>query len=103
MTKYYRTLILLEVLSNEEPGDNLEHIIDGCTNGPYSGDTLINETKEVSEAHMRELLINQRSDPEFLIPPKEDGQLPSRLVGQLLDYANDRKTIVHDTRAPTGE
>jgi hypothetical protein len=66
--KYYRSLITLEVLS-DEPIEEMElgDIIHECDSGHLSGDTFSFIQTEVTPHHMEHLLISQRSSPEFLL------------------------------------
>ena len=71
---YYRNVFMIEVLSDEPlAGLEVSDIDRLITDGPCSGlMTVVTANEEVSEQHMAELLIAQGSDPEFLIPAKED-------------------------------
>ncbi len=66
--KYYRTVIVLEVLSK---GSIVEmetyDIVKECGNGSFSGDTLSADEHEVSEDQIATLLEVQRSSPSFLL------------------------------------
>lgn len=66
--KYYRSLITLEVLS-DEPIEEMElgDIIRECDSGHLSGDTFSFVQTEVTPHHMEHLLIAQRSHPAFLL------------------------------------
>jgi hypothetical protein len=63
---YYKTTIVVEVLS-EEPIDpsSLADIHDGITVGEWSGDWKIQATKPLSSEQMAQELIKQGTDPEF--------------------------------------
>lgn len=67
MTKYYRTVFYVEVLSQDNPTGNLE--IDGIaaaiTGGDCSGDLKVVSVQEVTGPEMAELLVAQGSDPGF--------------------------------------
>jgi hypothetical protein len=66
--KYYRSLITLEVLSDEPIEEmGLGDIIRECDSGHLSGDTFSFVQTEVTPHHMEHLLIAQRSDPCFLL------------------------------------
>jgi|APSaa5957512576_1039674.scaffolds.fasta_scaffold48596_3 hypothetical protein len=66
--KYYRTVIVLEVLSAESIQEmELLDIVNECNDGSFSGDTLTTDEHEVSEDQMATLLEMQRSSPDFLI------------------------------------
>ena len=74
-TRYYRTVIRFEILSDEPLPDclTLGDIEEWTQSGPASGRFLDEEiSEEVSAERMRELLIEQGSDPEFLVAPDEE-------------------------------
>ena len=63
-----RTLFQLEVLSNgplEAP--SLRELAEACTTGPCSGCLKVAAEEVVDPRTMARLLINQGSDPEFLL------------------------------------
>jgi hypothetical protein len=74
MPRYYRTVFVYEVLTEGEPLTNvgLRELEYHTTEGHASGMFLSEETEEISEEHMRRLLIAQGSDPEFLISDEEE-------------------------------
>jgi len=65
-TKYYRTIIQVEVLS-EEPVhfDNLGQVHEAITNGDCSGQFEVTAQVEVSPENMARLMEAQGSDPAF--------------------------------------
>jgi hypothetical protein len=66
--KFYRTVIELEVLSDQPLGQfELETIVYEITEGSWSGVDTIVLQEEVSEGQLKELLIAQGSDPEFML------------------------------------
>ena len=69
--KYYRTVFKFEVLSTDpglgNAGLSLSDINYEVTEGHASGMFLETEHKEVTKIQMRNLLLNQGTDPEFLI------------------------------------
>jgi hypothetical protein len=66
--KYYRTVFQLEVLSSEPLGDaDLTQLDYEISEGRCSGELHQAVEEEVDEPTMARLLMNQRSDPEFLI------------------------------------
>jgi len=68
MKKYFKTIIEIEILSEDEPvgnGLSLGEINDEITQGHCSGQILTKKEEEVSAKDMATLLINQQSDPEF--------------------------------------
>jgi hypothetical protein len=65
--KFYRTVIQIEVLS-EEPladSDNLESIYYDITEGDCSGAVKTIAVEQVNGSHMASLLNSQGSDPGF--------------------------------------
>lgn len=73
--KFYRIVYQVEILSDEPIQEELDldaihHLI---INGPCSGEVSCGALEEVDGATMAKLLINQRSDPEFL-GLTEDGE-----------------------------
>ena len=70
--KYYRTLIVVEVLGNE-PGEfaNFADLERAVNTGHFSGDVKIVDVTEVTQEQMHQLLEMQRSSPDFL-DPEED-------------------------------
>ena len=71
--KYYRTVFKFEVLSTDpgfgNAGLSLSDINYEITQGHASGVFLETEHEEVSKTQMHTLLLNQESDPNFLIKP----------------------------------
>jgi hypothetical protein len=67
-TKYYRTIVTIEVLS-EEPVDfdSLQAVHDAIVFGGCSGKWSVTFTEEVSPMRMEKLLLDQGSDPMFLL------------------------------------
>jgi hypothetical protein len=65
--KFYKTVITLEVLSEDEPVDNwdLENIVYGMDKGNLSGVVNTQDPIELSPAAAALALIEQGSDPEF--------------------------------------
>ena len=76
MTKFYRTVITLEILSEDTgPSEaSLGEIADECDDGAWSGHFLKVEQTEVTPKKMAELLQGQGSDPSFfdLTPDGEE-------------------------------
>lgn len=67
---YHRTLIQIEVLSAYDIGElSFENILRDGQDGDLSIDINTVAYEEVDEAAIGRLLIQQRSDPEFLIDP----------------------------------
>ena len=63
---YHRTVLRVEVLSQEPLGDmSLERIAEEITTGDYSGRVSTVYAIEVSGPTMASLLTEQGSDPEF--------------------------------------
>lgn len=75
MKKLFRQVFEIEVLSEEEPLETLDlKVIDyEITDGHSSGVVKEAVREEVTQEKMRELLIAQGSDPEFLLGGDEDG------------------------------
>lgn len=72
-TKYYRTVLTVEILSTESVSDmELSEIADAIMEGDCSGAFTETVMEEVSEEKMAELLIAQGSDPSFLIYDSEE-------------------------------
>lgn len=66
MSKFYKTIVQIEVLSTEEIGDvTLDDIVYMITEGHCSGQWQIASIEEVIAPVMAQLLMNQGSDPEF--------------------------------------
>jgi len=65
--QFYRTVITVEVLTNEPFFfENLADVHYAVTEGHASGTFFVESEETVTEETMRELLIAQGSDPEFL-------------------------------------
>ena len=67
--KFYRTVIQVEVLS-EEPydfGGNLRQLGEDITTGDCSGVARTIQTEECDGARMTRLLVAQGSDPSFFM------------------------------------
>lgn len=69
--KYFRTVITVEVLSNEPVGDDisLSEVIEEITYGNWSGQVIFTPSKEIKAPKARRLLQKQGSDPNFLDDP----------------------------------
>lgn len=68
MKKYYKTNIMITVLSEDypvSPHTPIETVISEITNGDWSGQVEVVETTELSEKEMAQALLDQGSDPEF--------------------------------------
>lgn len=78
--KYYRNVVEVEILSDEPFHGNmgltdLQTIHYYITEGDCSGDIQITVSdEEVSREKMAELLIKQRSDPEFLLGDENEDE-----------------------------
>ena len=74
---YYKTTIVYEVLHQEPLGDDMdmESLARECDCGAISGDIKSWETKVVTGKEMAELLIEQRSAPEFFDLDSEGNEL----------------------------
>ena len=80
--RYFRTLLTFEVLHTEEfpegllPStddlDNPTVLAEAITDGGASGMVLEHVVTELTEDEVRERLIAQGSDPNFLIPNDDD-------------------------------
>ena len=71
---YYKTTIVFEVLTDQPLPDELSltDIINETMTGHASGDVKSFDETEVSKKEMAQLLIDQRSDPAFLIEDYEE-------------------------------
>lgn len=69
--RYWRSTLIYEILTEGEspfPDDMSElDMMSMCIDGAASGDTKSLKSVEVSREHIAVLLVNQRSDPSFLI------------------------------------
>jgi hypothetical protein len=73
MSKFYRTVVTVEVLHDRELGDmDLSDIAREIVEGDFSGKTTFGDPEEVSPERVSELLIEQGSDPAFLLGYGED-------------------------------
>ncbi len=73
MDKFWRTVIKVEVLSagpTPPRFSNLAQVHHAITTGDCSGD-FDSEQEEVTRGAMRDLLVNQGSDPSFLLGEDE--------------------------------
>lgn len=71
---YYRTVIQVEVLSNEPyEYTNLRNLSYDVMEGDCSGVTRVISTEEVDKEQMANLLLSQGSDPSFLINEEDAG------------------------------
>jgi hypothetical protein len=67
-TGLYRTLILVEVLSDTPVADwDLVDVAREMTDGDLSGVTEVVDSREISRRSMAAALRRQGSDPEFLL------------------------------------
>jgi hypothetical protein len=71
---YYKTTIVFEVLTDEPLPDELSlgDIVNETIHGGASGEVKECKTEEVSREAMAQLLIDQGSDPEFLLGDDEE-------------------------------
>lgn len=66
MTKAYKTIVQIEILSQEPIGEpSLEAIAYNITEGDWSGVSEIKSVKELTGKQAAMALLNQGSDPEF--------------------------------------
>jgi hypothetical protein len=64
--KFYRTIVAIEILSEDPIGDpNVSEIDNEIFGGDWSGESKVILSEEVSEERMAKFLIAQGSDPEF--------------------------------------
>lgn len=77
MTKYFKTIIPIEVLSIDEPYSftTYENLAYDVIEGHFSGMVLDREVAELSKEQMAEALIAQGSDVEFLIWTEDVGEI----------------------------
>lgn len=72
-TELYRTVFVVEVLSNEPRDDwSLKEIAHDIVSGDSSGIYEVLDSREISKKDMAEALQRQGSDPEFLLGEEED-------------------------------
>jgi hypothetical protein len=64
--KYYRTLMLVEVLGNEPFEGDIEDLHSATYDGAFSGSVMFQETTELWPTSMVERLLSTGSDPQFL-------------------------------------
>lgn len=69
MAKYFVTKLVVEILTEGAPLEykDLADVHYACTDGEASGDIKEEESFEVTEEEMRDLLLAQGSSPDFLI------------------------------------
>jgi len=81
--KFYKTVITLEVLS-EEPLEDvpLEYIVQQCDEGDFSGDWNITESQELTGKEMAQALVGQRSEPEFFNLDEDGNDLDAAEPGE---------------------
>lgn len=68
MKKFYKTNIMITVLSEDfpvSPHTPIETVVSEIVNGDWSGQVEVVETSELSEQEMAQALLDQGSDPEF--------------------------------------
>lgn len=68
MKKFYKTNIMITVLSEDfpvSPHTTIETVVSEIVNGDWSGQVEVVETSELSEQEMAQALLDQGSDPEF--------------------------------------
>lgn len=67
MTRYFRTVYQVEVLSEDTPADNLSisEIAEAVTDGDCSGDLTVVSVEEKTGPEIVQLLLAQGSAPEF--------------------------------------
>ena len=66
MSKFYRTIVTVEILSDEPIGSpTLDEINYQIMEGDWSGQYEVSSVAEISPAEMTSALIAQGSDPEF--------------------------------------
>ena len=66
MSKFYRTVVTVEILSDEPIGSpSLQEIDHQIMEGDWSGQYHVDSVTVLSPKEMAEALIEQGSDPEF--------------------------------------
>lgn len=66
MSKFYKTIVTIEILSEEPIGNpDLEEIQYQTTEGNWSGVVDVTSEEELTPEEMSKALIAQGSDPEF--------------------------------------
>lgn len=64
--KFYKSQIVIEVLSEEDIGDpSLEKVLYQITEGDWSGVYSVKKVEVLNADQMRTALIGQGSDPDF--------------------------------------
>ena len=77
MAKYWKTIITVEVLTEDDDPPNFNDLSDVAyeiTDGHASG-VFSQSSEEVTEEKMRGLLLEQGSDPDFLIIAEEEEEI----------------------------
>lgn len=77
MSKFYRTVVQIEILSGEPVPDGIgiDDINYQITEGGWSGTAETVVSEEVTRERMAELLTAQGSDPEFLLGDEDEDEL----------------------------
>lgn len=65
--RYYRSILVVEILGNEPYSGGLEAISTAVIDGGFSGGILAESSTEVTSEQISELLLMQGSEPEFLV------------------------------------
>jgi hypothetical protein len=82
--KFYRTVLWVEVLSEEELGSvSLGDLEEMCGTGHCSGTFIRTIEEEVDSSLMSHLLLKQGSDPEFLLQHDEGDECPLCQAGTI--------------------
>jgi hypothetical protein len=102
MPRFFRTLMLIEVLGNEPYTGGIEDLAAATIDGGFSGTVLMESTSEVAVGHMAALLVMQGSDPDFLGADDQDDESAAVTVWTMTvtnpSAAEGVVTSVHYTR-----
>lgn len=72
-TELYRRIIILEILADSDPSNaTLEDVVYQIDEGDWSGSIISDNTITVEPALMRQLLIAQGTDPDYLVPEDDE-------------------------------
>lgn len=76
MMRLYKTTIVFEVLHDQPLPDDLGNVVHETVHGHASGDVKSYETVGITAEEMKQLLLDQRSDPDLFENDYDNEQLP---------------------------